>query len=91
MEPSHRQLSPCPPAHNPSQRQSLFQCVSSWHQVAKVLEFQVQNPALNVPAHLENSALASGLENISFDRNLKERQCQRMVKLSHSCCTHLTC
>ena len=78
-------LPPIPPSI------SLFQWVSSWHQVAKVLEFQVQNPALNVPAHLGNSALATGLENISFDSNLKERQCQRMVKLKHSCCTHLSC
>ena len=78
-------LPPIPPSI------SLFQWVSSWHQVAKVLEFQVQNSALNVPAHLENSAQASGLENISFDSNLKERQCQRMVKLKHSCCTHLSC
>ena len=28
-------------------------------------------------AHLENSAVATGLENISFHSNLKERQCQR--------------
>ena len=32
-----------PPALNPSQHQSLFQWVSSSHQVAKVLEFQLQH------------------------------------------------
>ena len=31
---------PSPPAPNPSQHQSLFQWVSSSHEVAKVLEFQ---------------------------------------------------
>ena len=41
-------------------------------------------------ANLENSALASGLEKISFHSNPKERQCQRMLKLPHNC-THLTC
>ena len=40
-------------------------------------------------ANLENAAVATGLENISFHANPKEVQCQRM-KLLHSC-THLTC
>ena len=33
--------------------------------------------ALNMPANLENSAVATGLEKISFHSNPKERQCQR--------------
>ena len=36
-------VSPSPPALNLSQHQSLFQWVSSSHQVAKVLEFQLQH------------------------------------------------
>ena len=32
-----------------------------------------------MPANLENSAVATGLENISFHSDPKERQCQRMV------------
>ena len=36
-------LSPPPPAFNLSQHQDLFQWVSSLHQVAKVLELQLQN------------------------------------------------
>ena len=32
-----------------------------------------------MPANLENSAVATGLENISFHSNLKEGQCQRML------------
>ena len=41
-------------------------------------------------ANLKNSAVATGLEKISFHPNPKERQCQRMLKLLHNC-THLTC
>ena len=44
---------------------------------------------VNMPANLENSAMATGLEKVSFHSNPKERQCQRMLKLPHSC-THLT-
>ena len=42
-----------------------------------------------MPANLENSAMAAGLEKVSFHSSPKERQCQRMLKLPHSC-THLT-
>ena len=41
IQPSHALSSPFPPAPNPSQHQSLFQGVSSLHEVAKVLEFQL--------------------------------------------------
>ena len=37
--------------------------------------------ALNMPANMENSAVATGLEKVSFHSNPKERQCQRMFKL----------
>ena len=33
-----------------------------------------------MPAHLENSPVATGLEKVSFHSNSKERQCQRMLK-----------
>ena len=53
--------------------------------------FQIlKDDALNMPANLENSAVATGLENVSFHSSPKERQCQRMLKLPHNC-THLTC
>ena len=39
--------------------------------------------------NLENSAVATGLEKVSFHSNPKERQFQRMLKLPHNC-THLT-
>ena len=43
IQPSHPLLSPSPPALNLSQHQGLFQRVSSSHQMAKVLEFQLQH------------------------------------------------
>ena len=43
IQPSHPLSSPSPPAFNLSQHQGLFQWVSSSHQVAKVLEFQLQH------------------------------------------------
>ena len=39
---SHPLSSPCPPAFYLSQHQGIFKWVSSSHQVAKVLEFQLQ-------------------------------------------------
>ena len=41
IQPSHPLSSPSPPDPNPSQHHSLFQWVSSSHEVAKVLEFQL--------------------------------------------------
>ena len=43
IQPTHPLLSPFPPALNRSQHQGLFKWVSSSHQVAKVLEFQLQH------------------------------------------------
>ena len=47
IQPSRPLLSPSPPAFNLSQHQGLFQWVSSLHQVAKVLEFQLQHQSSN--------------------------------------------
>ena len=43
IQPSHPLLSPFAPALNLSQHQDLFKGVNSLHQVAKVLEFQLQH------------------------------------------------
>ena len=43
IQPSHPLLSSSPPAFNLSQHQGLFKSVSSSHQVAKVLQFQLQH------------------------------------------------
>ena len=43
IQPSHPPSFPFPPATNPSQHQGLFQWINSSHEVAKVLEFQLQH------------------------------------------------
>ena len=43
MPSSHLLSSPSPPAPNPSRHQGLFQWVNSSHEMAKVLEFQLQH------------------------------------------------
>ena len=48
IQPSHLLSSPSHPAFNISQHQGLFQWVSSLHQVAKVLEFQLQHQSLQL-------------------------------------------
>ena len=61
------------------------------HLKPDILECEVkwESAALNMPAILENSAVATGLEKVSLHFNPKERQWQRMFKLLHNC-THLT-
>ena len=48
IQPSHPLSSPSPAAPNPSQHQALFQWVNSSHEVAKVLEFQLQHQSFSV-------------------------------------------
>ena len=45
---------------------------------------------LKLLINLENSAVTTGLEKVSFHSNPKEGQCQRMFRLPHNC-PHLTC
>ena len=69
------------------------------NKASEVMKFQLsyfisykrccESAALNMPANLENSAVATGLERVSFHSNPKERQSQRMLKLLHNC-IHLT-
>ena len=61
IQPSHPLSSPSPPAPNPSQSQSLFQWVNSSHEVAKVLEFQLQHHSVqrNPRADLQNRLVGS--------------------------------
>ena len=47
IQPSHPLLSPSPPAPNPSWHQGLFQWVNPSHEVAKVLEFQLQHKSFH--------------------------------------------
>ena len=59
IQPSHPLSSPSPPASNPSQHQGLFQWVNSSHQVAKVLEFQLQHQSFQ--RTLRTDLLSDGL------------------------------
>ena len=45
----------------------------------------VKSAALSMPASLENSPVATGLEKVTFHSNPKERQYQRILKLPHNC------
>ena len=56
----------------------------------QILKDDAVSVVLNMPANLENSGVATGLEKVSFHSNPKERQSQRMLKVPHNC-THLTC
>ena len=50
----------------------------------------VKSAALNKSTNLENSAVATGLEKVSFHSKPKEGKSQRMFKLPHNC-THFAC
>ena len=82
----------------------ILECEVKWalgsittNKLVEVMEFQLsyyKGDAMKVlhsmSENLENSAMATGLEKVSFHFNPKERQCQKMLKLPHNC-THLTC
>ena len=55
----------------------------------QILEDDAVKVLHSICQQTENSAVATGLEKVSFHSNPKERQCQRMLKLPHSG-THLT-
>ena len=61
---------------------------SSWA-ISNPERWCCESAALNTPANLENSAVAAGLEKVSFPFNPIKEQCQRMPQLLHKC-THLT-
>ena len=49
----------------------------------QILKDDAVKATLIMPANMEHSAVATGLEKVSFHSNPKERQCQRMFKLPH--------
>ena len=57
IQPSHPLSSTSPPAPNPSQHPGLFQWVNFLHEVAKVLEFQLQHLQRNPRADLLQNGL----------------------------------
>ena len=55
----------------------------------QILKYDVVKVLHSICQQIWKTAVATGLEMVSFHSNPKERQCQRMLKLRHNC-THLT-
>ena len=55
---------------------SVYSCRLSWA-IPNPERWCCESAALNMPANLENSAVATGLKKVSFYSNPKERQCQK--------------
>ena len=56
----------------------------------QILKYDAVKVLHSICQQIWKSAVATGLQKVSFHSNPKERQCQRMLKLLHNC-THLTC
>ena len=61
IQPSHALLFPSSLALNLSQHQGLFRWITSWHQVAKVLEFKLQHQSLQWIFRVDLSLGLAGL------------------------------
>ena len=95
IQPYHPLLSPSPPAFNLSQHQGLFQWVSSSHQVAKVLEFQLQRQSFQwifktISFRMDwldllavQGTLKSLLQHHSSKASILQRSAFFIVQLSH--------
>ena len=94
LQPYHFLLSPSPPAFNLSQHQGLFKCVSSSHQVAKVLEFQRISHSNEHPGLISfkmdwldllavQGALKSLIQHHSSKASILHRSAFFIVQLSH--------
>ena len=59
-------------------------------ELIKILRDDTVTVVVNMSVNLENSAVATGMEKVSFQSNPKEGQCQRMFKLPYNC-AHFTC
>ena len=75
IQPSHPLSSSSPPAPNPSQHQGLFQWVSSSHEVAKVLEFQLQHQSFQWTPPFPPNALQAPVS-----RKCHERPCVSVTR-----------
>ena len=99
IQPSRPLSSPSPPAPNPSQHQSLFQWVSPSHEVAKVLEFQLQHQSFQwTPRTISfmmdrldllavQGTLKSLLQHWSSKASILWHSAFFMVQISHPCMT----
>ena len=87
IQPSHPLPSPSPFAFNLSQHQGLFQWVSSSHQVAKVLELQLQHQSFQWIFRTDllaiQGTLKSLLQHHSWKASIFQHSAFFMVQLSH--------
>ena len=95
FQPFYPLSSPSPSALNLSQHQGLFQWVSSLHQVAKVLEFQLQHPSFQWTPRADlfrmdwldllavQGTLTSLLQHHSLKASILQRLAFFIVQLSH--------
>ena len=93
IQPSHLLSSPSPPAPNPSQHQGLFQWVNSSHEVAKILEFQLQHQSFHpglisfrmdcLDLFAIQGALKSLLQHHSSEASILRHSAFFTVQLSH--------
>ena len=58
-------------------------------ELLKILKDDAVKVLHSIFQQIWKTAVATGLEKVSFHSNPKERQCQRMLKLPHNC-IHLT-
>ena len=56
----------------------------------QILKYNAMKVLHSICQKIWETAVATGMERVSFHSNPKERQCQRMFILAHNC-THLTC
>ena len=74
IQPSHPRSSPSP-APNPSQHQGLFQWVNSLHEVAKLLEFQLQHQSFQwIFRTAWISLLSKGLSKVFSNTTVQKHQ-----------------
>ena len=87
IQTSHPLLSPSPPATNPSQHQSLFQWVNSSHEVARVLEVQLQHHSFQRNPRADLLAVQGTLKSLCQHHSSKAsilwRSAFFTVQLSH--------
>ena len=87
IQPSHPLSSPSPPAPNPSKHQGLFRCVNSSHEVAIVLEFQLQHQSFQWKPRTDllavQETLKSLLQHNSSKASIFQHSAFFTVQLSH--------
>ena len=89
IQPSHPLLSPSPPL-NPSQHEGLFQWVTSTHQVAKDLEFQLQHQSFQKTPRTDHlcwiSLQSKGLSRVFSNTTVQKHQffCAQLSSQSNS-------